>query len=426
MRTWSRPALALVAVCVLAACAFRRLRHDTAEMASQAVLAGEVRVPGFDGRAPLVVAAGKLPEDGGSLLQVFGSHVLREPDAFAIRVPPGKYVVGAYVDENRDGHWNLGERGTVSRVLRVAAGKRIGGLRLSIGQTGGRPPDLDEYRALEAFELARGDVVPLDDPRFGEAPARRGMWEPLAAARDLRPGVYMLRPYDPNKTPVLFVHGMMGFPQQFAALIADLDRRRFQPWVALYPSGLAFDGVANVLHLLMNEIEARYAPKRICVVAHSMGGLVARKFVGIHEKKTPDHPIRALVTLASPVGGMPSAGMGVKMAPAVVPSWYDIAPGSEFLATLYRPPLPDEVEYHLLFAYDGKGADDGTVPIPRQLRDEAQGEATVVRGYEATHVGILRSKAAAAQVRRALDRCRGDRPTPGPVAPRPLAPGVRR
>ena len=104
------------------------------------------------------------------------------------------------------------------------------------------------------------------------------------------------------------------------------------------------------------------------------------------------------------------------------PAWIDIAPGSEFLGSIYETPLPNTVEYHLLFAYDDKGGSDGTVPIPRQLRQEAQAEAAVVRGYSATHVGVLKSKAVAAQVYAALDRCRGDE---GPlVAPRPPEKGV--
>ncbi|MEL6189855.1 MAG: hypothetical protein AAFU79_34970, partial [Myxococcota bacterium] len=89
---------------------------------------------------------------------------------------------------------------------------------------------------------------------------------------------------------------------------------------------------------------------------------------------------------------------------------------SDFLETLYEPPLPDDIEYHLLFAYEETGGSDGTVPITRQLHDPAQEQADVVRGYVATHVGILENEAAAAQVYAALERCRdGSGPR---VAPR--------
>ncbi len=123
--------------------------------------------------------------------------------------------------------------------------------------------------------------------------------------------------------------------------------------------------------------------------------------------------------MASPLNGMPSAGMGVKMAPAVVPAWFDLAPDSEYLNTLYETPLEPHVEYHLLFGYDKSGESDGVVPIMSQLRDAAQAEAEVVRGYRASHREILEFDAPAAQVLRALDRCRGDAEIPR-VAPRPI------
>jgi hypothetical protein len=93
----------------------------------------------------------------------------------------------------------------------------------------------------------------------------------------------------------------------------------------------------------------------------------------------------------------------------VVPSWYDLAPGSPYLTKIYTQSLPAGTEYQLLFAFDGHGGSDGVVPLTSQLRDEAQAEATLIAGYRATHTGILRSASATAQVNRALDLCRGDR-----------------
>jgi hypothetical protein len=119
---------------------------------------------------------------------------------------------------------------------------------------------------------------------------------------------------------------------------------------------------------------------------------------------------------------MRSAGFGVKMAPAVVPVWYDLDPTSDFLADLYKTPLPNEIEYHLIFGFDERGASDGVVPITSQLRGQAQNEAEMVQGFRATHAGMLHSDASAAQMLAMLDRCRGDG---GPlVAPRPPEPQV--
>ncbi len=73
----------------------------------------------------------------------------------------------------------------------------------------------------------------------------------------------------------------------------------------------------------------------------------------------------------------------------------------------------------MLFGYDKSGASDGVVPITSQLRDEAQAEAEVLRGYRASHRDILEFDAPAAQVLRALDRCRGEAETPR-IAPRSI------
>ncbi len=189
----------------------------------------------------------------------------------------------------------------------------------------------------------------LSDPRFGAEPAKKGLWEPASYALENRPGLYMLEPYDPGRTPVLFVHGMGGYPQEFKTLIGRLDTRRFQPWVFLYPSGYKLSDVAEFLHQTFVELESIHKIERTCVVAHSMGGLVSRGFLGFHLASPNDQSVRTLVTLASPLNGMPSARLGVKMAPAVVPAWYDIAPGSEYLNSLYETPLNPHVEYYLLF-----------------------------------------------------------------------------
>jgi hypothetical protein len=106
------------------------------------------------------------------------------------------------------------------------------------------------------------------------------------------------------------------------------------------------------------------------------------------------------------------------MAPAVVPAWYDLDPQGKFVQHLYDKPLPDDIEYHLLFGFDDGLQSDGVVALGSQLRVEAQAEAAVVQGYRATHTGILESKAAAAQVATALQRCAGDANAPA-VAKRP-------
>src|SRR5262249_25329644 len=94
-------------------------------------------------------------------------------------------------------------------------------------------------RAEPHQSLARLDTVSdLDAPAFGADFGQQGLWQPMRFLREAQVGVHLLQPYDPDKTPVLFVHGAGGTPQDWRYFIEHLDRERFQPWVYYYPSGL--------------------------------------------------------------------------------------------------------------------------------------------------------------------------------------------
>ena len=54
--------------------------------------------------------------------------------------------------------------------------------------------------------------------------------------------------FDPDKIPVLFVHGIGGTPLDWKYLAKGLDRHRFQPWFYYYPSGLRLNLVSGLLH----------------------------------------------------------------------------------------------------------------------------------------------------------------------------------
>ena len=92
--------------------------------------------------------------------------------------------------------------------------------------------------------------------------------------------------------------------------------------------------------------------------------------------------------------------MGVKWAPSVVPSWYDMKQGSDFLAHLYDRKLKGRVNHYLFYSHRAKRSavmpaeNDGTVSVASQLRPEAKADAVSVQGYDEDHVSILRAPAA--------------------------------
>jgi hypothetical protein len=128
-----------------------------------------------------------------------------------------------------------------------------------------------------------------------------------------------------------------------------------------------------------------------------MGGLVAGGLINNQIESGNAKHLRLLVTLSTPWGGHELAASGVANSPVVIPSWYDMVPGSPYQEAIFRQNLPDHLEYHLLFSHRGKfnvisrGNTDGAVSLKSQLIYPAQQRALHIRGYDEDHVGILSS-----------------------------------
>ena len=104
-------------------------------------------------------------------------------------------------------------------------------------------------------------------------------------------GLYQFQPFDPDKMPVVFVHGLMSRPETWRIavnqLLADAEiRRNFQFWVMLYPTGLPVWKSAADLRSELDRFNRELAPRTTTaaararlrgkvLVGHSMGGLVS-------------------------------------------------------------------------------------------------------------------------------------------------------
>ena len=162
------------------------------------------------------------------------------------------------------------------------------------------------YDPLETGDVAVGDLaVPLESDLttplayFLSNPAMSN----LATAGLLRPdvaaeavagrqapimGLYMVQPYEPGKIPVLFVHGLWSSPMTWVEMFNDLRscpeiRDRYQFWFYLYPTAQPFWISASRLRADLAEVRQVLDPRRqepaldqMVVIAHSMGGLLAR------------------------------------------------------------------------------------------------------------------------------------------------------
>lgn len=103
-------------------------------------------------------------------------------------------------------------------------------------------------------------------------------------------GLYMHAPYDPDKIPVLMIHGLRSSAHAWAEMTNDLNgdpelRRRYQFWHYVYPSALPYLYVSADLRAELEELrrldpEGKHPAQRsMIIVAHSMGGLVSRPLV---------------------------------------------------------------------------------------------------------------------------------------------------
>ena len=123
-------------------------------------------------------------------------------------------------------------------------------------------------RARKVAGSAAGSFLRPDNPRFAT-------------------GIYLIHPYDPNKIPILFIHGLISSPISWQNLTNDLCSdpeilEHYQPWFFLYPTGQpVLESAAQLrqdlqkTQILFDATGAAVASRHVVVVAHSMGGLLA-------------------------------------------------------------------------------------------------------------------------------------------------------
>ncbi len=114
----------------------------------------------------------------------------------------------------------------------------------------------------------------------------------LGLVRMLNPSRYadtakltFVQPYDPDRIPILMVHGLQSTPvtwmPMYLSLMNDPDiRQKYQFWVFSYPSGYPFPYSASLLRHEMDKIAAVHPDhKKIVMMGHSMGTLLSRLMI---------------------------------------------------------------------------------------------------------------------------------------------------
>ena len=101
-------------------------------------------------------------------------------------------------------------------------------------------------------------------------------------------GLYMAEPYNPDKIPVVFVHGLLSTPATWMETMNELDqipgiKERYQFWFYMYPTSGSIllngtdlrENLQRTIHHL-DPKNTNPALKHMVLIGHSMGGLLAR------------------------------------------------------------------------------------------------------------------------------------------------------
>jgi pimeloyl-ACP methyl ester carboxylesterase len=416
--------------------------------------AGLGRVLGFkeqaEQRRQLARIDGRIDTEGkaeGTLVVVLGSQsdtederpkgvdtfVRVRPGTFAFPVAPGRYQVGAYEDRNGNGLLDPGERAVRvadGPILEVGPGE-VATYDIVLAKDAVIPEitePLDIFELIErsqeeqkSFSLwawtVEGEICEdLDDEAFGPAAGPYGLWEIMDFLNDGLAGIYFMEPFDPDRIPVVFVHGISGYPREFSTLMAELDRERFQPWFYFYPSGFALDGLATHLATLLERLHIQHDFDEFAIVAHSMGGLVSRGAILKYAGETGRDDIQLFVSISTPWGGDVKA-QNAESAPIELPeSFKDMSPDSDYLRWVFHRDdgddlprkLPEGTSFHMLFGYRMAGSssasNDGTVTVSSQARMEAVEQADSRWPLDYGHVDILHAPETVERVNDLLDR----------------------
>ena len=159
---------------------------------------------------------------------------------------------------------------------------------------------LELYDPMRVNTIQVGDVtVPLETDTTTplawmavNAPSPKGikgLMDPEALNK--AQGLYMLQPYQKDKIPVVFVHGLISSPMTWLPMINELMsdpelRERYQFWYFSYPTGnpvlysqmLLRESLLNVRKIFDPEGN-NPAFNSMLIVGHSMGGLLAKAMV---------------------------------------------------------------------------------------------------------------------------------------------------
>ncbi|MHB8772952.1 MAG: alpha/beta fold hydrolase [Syntrophales bacterium] len=391
--------LMVLTLCLLGGCALVTLRKDVQFSKDSCLIFGEIISKAPAQKPVIVVVYAKQ----GETVVVGDYAVLSAPGPYELLVRDGRYRIFAFEDANDNLNFDPGERaGHYGRAEQVStqAGGVLWGMDVELIDAPAQPaPSLTDRLLVYSAgnrkpATSAGAIADLDDPAFSAERGERGFWAPLEYFKLAGANIYFLEPYDRTKIPVLLVHGAAGSPQDWRHFLKVMDRSRYQPWIFSYPSGARLNTLSLFLRKKLYDLDQKYAFEQLYVVAHSMGGLIARS--ALIETDQHNRAVKLFVSISTPWGGEQRAKTGVAHSPAVIPSWKDMEPDGDFIRSVFARKLPAKMRYYLFFGHKGGGDlfrqnNDNTVTLESMLDPRAQADALKVIGFNEDHLSILSS-----------------------------------
>jgi len=358
---------------------------------------------------PILIALYKPTENNQFKLETY--TVRYGAGKFEILTASGDYYLVAFEDVNEDFTWQdneyIGWHGKPT-LIETKDGKDFANLRLVL-----RSPDKAKqelpvlyapstpHTSLLGENTRTGIITDLNDSRFTPEVGKLGMWQPFEFVQQKNHGIFFLEIFDPNKIPILFVHGALGTGGDWREIIKHIDREKFQPWIMQYPTGLRLDLISRIASEELIKLQIRFKYEKLFVIAHSVGGLVSRSMINYNLQQNQNFNIEFFASISTPWQGHIGALSGVKNVPVIVPSWYDLVPNCPFLQSLTSEALPTNLPHHLFFSHRATRLinnnllsenSDGIVAISSQLPIYVQDRAETIIGFDEDHTSILKSK----------------------------------
>jgi hypothetical protein len=218
-------------------------------------------------------------------------------------------------------------------------------------------------------------------------------------------GLHLPPDFDPAARTLLLIHGLEGSA-------ADLERFRLaccnwgiQAIVFDYPNDAPLAWSGDRLALELKELTKKYPSLRMSIVAHSMGGLVARHalevslqsgsgvtdvfFLGTPHRGSSLAVAQPVLELALPL--LQGSGFGIDMlSDGLGEAGDDLRPGSEFLKQLGKARRVAGVRYHVAIGKKSFITPEQGLGLVRQVQTVFE-RLRVPKNLETQMLGFLQS-----------------------------------